>query len=358
MLSFRVVARRTSIYAALPTLPETLTAEVSRCGDSAYSLDDRFVHVLPLRPKQGMRHEWRFRTGLQFNGGLGKNRERRLMAGRRVAPSDDSSRRLLPNTQTRSTSRSLSWKDATSPEPWNKASSSVRKLAQAKDIWAIQSISERSRMRDLPVQPGHRQQAARRDLVKLRYVTSPAGQCSPAMSCRARPAASPVRADRANPLRRCCLDRQGALKSEDYLFRANTSSRTSPLATTRASSSLVSTVDWIRQPTAPYMRRTKATLIYKRTRTFAPFSCCWGTPSWKARSVLGIESMTRWRSPSKLRSDGRTVVHDCPRVVCDRFQEVLPGGQSPRAAAQHERIATTYVQAGQYRTSLVSLPST
>jgi len=48
------------------------------------------------------------------------------------------------------------------------------------------------------------------------------------------------------------------------------------------------------------LRRTKATQIYKRTKNLMLSSCCWDTPSSKARSATwALRSMTPWRCQSR-----------------------------------------------------------
>jgi integrase len=48
------------------------------------------------------------------------------------------------------------------------------------------------------------------------------------------------------------------------------------------------------------LRRTKATLIYRRTGNLRPSNCCSVTPRSRARSAISVSrSMTLWPSPSK-----------------------------------------------------------
>jgi len=54
------------------------------------------------------------------------------------------------------------------------------------------------------------------------------------------------------------------------------------------------------------MRRTKATWIYRRTKTFVPFSCTSGIRSWsRPCGISGSKSTTPWRSPNRRKSDRR-----------------------------------------------------
>ena len=64
-------------------------------------------------------------------------------------------------------------------------------------------------------------------------------------------------------------------------------------------------IDWARSGAygTHSLRRTKPTLIYRRTKNLEPFSCCSATPSSKVPSdTSGSRSTTHWRSRSRRRS--------------------------------------------------------
>ena len=95
------------------------------------------------------------------------------------------------------------------------------------------------------------------------------------------------------------------LKPEDYLFPSRL--HESPHLSTRQYARIVD--GWVRViglDPADYgthsLRRTKASMIYRRTKNLRPCSCFWGTPNWRRRSVtLVSRSTTRWRWPSRPR---------------------------------------------------------
>lgn len=79
------------------------------------------------------------------------------------------------------------------------------------------------------------------------------------------------------------------LASEDYLFPSRV--QKSPHIGTRQYARIVD--GWINEigldPSAygtHSMRRTKASLIYRRTKTSGPCSCCWDTQNWKAPCAI------------------------------------------------------------------------
>ena len=106
------------------------------------------------------------------------------------------------------------------------------------------------------------------------------------------------------------------LKPEQFLFPSRVSE--SPHLSTRQYSRIVgSWVGSIGLDPAAYgthsMRRTKPTLIYRRTRNLRPSSSS-ATANLRARSgTSGSRSMTRWRSRSKLRC--RRTPLDCDRQI-------------------------------------------
>jgi integrase len=95
------------------------------------------------------------------------------------------------------------------------------------------------------------------------------------------------------------------LKPEQFLFPSRVSE--SPHLSTRQYSRIVGAwVGSIGLDPAAYgthtLRRTKATLIYRRTRNLRTVQLHLGTPNWRARSdTAESRSTTPWRSPSKLR---------------------------------------------------------
>jgi|APFre7841882630_1041343.scaffolds.fasta_scaffold01237_5 integrase len=95
------------------------------------------------------------------------------------------------------------------------------------------------------------------------------------------------------------------LKPEQFLFPSRVSE--SPHLSTRQYSRIVGAwVGSIGLDPAAYgthtLRRTKATLNYRRTRNLRTVQLHLGTPNWRARSdTAESRSTTPWRSPSKLR---------------------------------------------------------
>jgi integrase len=93
------------------------------------------------------------------------------------------------------------------------------------------------------------------------------------------------------------------LRSEDFLFPSRV--HQSPHLSTRQYARMVD--EWVREiglDPAAYgthtLRRTKASLIYRRTKNLRAVHCCSDTRTWKVPSVISASKlMTRSKWPSK-----------------------------------------------------------
>ncbi len=110
---------------------------------------------------------------------------------------------------------------------------------------------------------------------------------------------------------------QARLRNEDYLFpsRLKTSEHLSTRQYLRIVKAWVSSIGLNPVPYGPHtMRRTKASLIYRRKKTSEPYRSFLATPSWKARSgILASKWTTHARWPSRLRFDYSTAMGQFPR---------------------------------------------
>lgn len=107
---------------------------------------------------------------------------------------------------------------------------------------------------------------------------------------------------------------QARLGPGDYLFQSRMT-RSPHLSTRQYARILKGWVALIGLEPADYgthsLRRTKATLIYRRTKTCGRCSCSWVIPSWRIRSgTLESNSTMPWKLPSRRISETRPVGSD------------------------------------------------
>ncbi len=139
--------------------------------------------------------------------------------------------------------------------------------------------------------------------------------------------------------------KQAGLKPEGFLFPSRL--HDSPhLGTRQYARILGHWVDELGLDRTEYgthsMRRTKATLICRRTENFrVPCSCCWGTRSSNRRcDTLASRSMTPWRFSSKRKSDPADDQPPNPgRVagVAGRGRQLSSGSTASRSPARSRR---------------------
>jgi integrase len=177
-------------------------------------------------------------------------------------------------------------------EPWNKGKIVGQKAPfKPKDIWALRvRLQMEGRMRELALfNLGIDSKLRGCDLVslKVRDITHGDQVATRAVVLQhktQRPVQFEITAATRDAVQRWI--RRAGLKSEDFVFPSRM--HDSPhLGTRQYARILGSWVDELGHDPADYgthsMRRTKATLIYRRTKNLricVPSSCCSGTPSW------------------------------------------------------------------------------
>ena len=198
------------------------------------------------------------------------------------------------------------------PEPWNKGKLVGQKPPlKPKDIWAIRiHLQNEHRVRDLAIFNLAIDSKLRGcDLVNLhvRDVTH-GNQMLPRAMVVQRKTQRPVQFELTEPTRAAVSAWVEAanLRPEHYLFPSRLA--VSPHVSTRQYARIVH--QWVAAiglDSTVYgthtMRRTKATLIYKRTKNLRAVQLLPAIPSWRVRfDTLGSRSMTRSRSRSRLKS--------------------------------------------------------
>ena len=218
-------------------------------------------------------------------------------------------------------------------EPWNKGKIVGQKAPfKLKDIWALRvRLQMESRVRELALfNLGIDSKLRGCDLVSLKVRDICHGdQVASRAVVMQHKTKRPVQFE-ITPATRDAVQKwikQAGLRSDDFVFPSRI--HDSPhLGTRQYARILEGWVEELGLDPADYgthsMRRTKATLIYKRTknlRTFVQCSCCSGTPSWSQRcATSALRSTMPWRFLSRLRSDRRN------QPPGRRLQR-LPGGR-------------------------------
>ena len=166
-----------------------------------------------------------------------------------------------------------------------------------KDIWAIQiHLHNEHQVRDLAMFNLTIDSKLRGcDLVNLRVrdVDARRSDNAPSYGRAAEdPTTGAIRTDRADEVRGFCIDQKANLKAEQYLFPSRQAR--SPHISTRQYPRTPTRVAAIRLDTTAYgthsMRRTKATLIYKRTKNLRAVQLLLGhTKLESTLRYLGIE---------------------------------------------------------------------
>jgi len=180
-------------------------------------------------------------------------------------------------------------------EPWNKGKITGQKAPlKLKDIWAIRvRLQLTHRARDLALFNLALDSKLRAcDLVKLKVRDISHGD-------RIASRAIVMQQKTKRPVQFEIMDQtrdtigqwvqQANLRSEDFLFPSRI--HVSPHLSTRQYARIVEA--WVTEigldPTCygtHTMRRTKASLIYRRTKNLEQSNCCWATPSWKVRYAI------------------------------------------------------------------------
>jgi|SRR5664280_2753443 integrase len=197
--------------------------------------------------------------------------------------------------------------------PWNKGKIVGQKAPlKLKDIWALRiRLQMANRVRELALfNLGIDSKLRGCDLVKLKVRDVCHGdQVAARAIVTQQKTLRPVQFEITQPTRDTVQAwiKQAGLRSDDFLFPSRI--HDSPHLGTRQYARILE--GWVQElglDTAAYgthsIRRTKATLIYRRTKNLRRYSCCSGTPSSKARSAISASrSTTRSRSQSRQRSD-------------------------------------------------------
>ena len=174
---------------------------------------------------------------------------------------------------------------------WNAASESSRYSTSASTASCVAVTSCKLKVRDVC----HGEQVAARAIVMQQKTQRP---------CSSRSRQQRVKRSRRGSSRLAC-------GPEDFLFPSRI--HDSPhLGTRQYARILEGWVEELGLDAAAYgthsIRRTKPTMIYRRTKNLGPFSCCSGTPSWRAPSAISVSRSTmrsKWRN--KRRCDARAV---------------------------------------------------
>ena len=196
---------------------------------------------------------------------------------------------------------------------------------EAKDIWAIRIyLQNANAVRDLAMFNLAIDSKLRGcDLVGLRVrdVTHGNQIVSRAMVTQ-RKTQRPVQFELTEPTRSAVESwvEKAQLRGDQHLFPSRVAS--SPHVSTRQYARIVHC--WVREAgldSSAYgthsMRRTKATLIYKRTKNLRAVQLLLGHTKWKAQSATSAsKSMTRWRFQNKPKSSDHRRPHAWP---CGRF---------------------------------------
>ena len=189
--------------------------------------------------------------------------------------------------------------------PWNKGKLVGQKVPfKLRDIWAIRvRLQFYGRIRDLALFDLAIDSKLRAcDLVRLRVRDVSHGDRVGARAIvMQQKTRHPVQFEITEQSRQAIADwvRRAGLKSDDYLFPSRV--HQCPHLSTRQYARIVD--GWVREigldPGAyctHTLRRTKASLIYRRPRTSEPFSCSSAIPNWRVPSAT---SASRWTTPLK-----------------------------------------------------------
>ena len=200
-------------------------------------------------------------------------------------------------------------------EPWNKGKLIGQKpQLKPKDIWAIRiHLQNSGQIRDLAMFNLAIDSKLRGcDLVNLRVRDVTYGnQILARTMVVQRKTQRPVQFELTEPTRTAVaawIDKAN-LKPEQYLFPSRLAK--SPHVSTRQYARIVHQwVSAIGLDSTIYgthtMRRTKATLIYRRTKIYAPSSFCLATRNWKAQFVTwALKLMMLWKFQNRPRSSKR-----------------------------------------------------
>lgn len=203
-------------------------------------------------------------------------------------------------------------------EPWNKGKIVGQKAPfKVKDIWALRvRLQIEGRVRELALfNLGIDSKLRACDLValKVRDVTHGDQMATRAIVLQSK-TKRPVQFEITAVTRDALLAwiKQAGLKSDDFLFPSRL--HASPhLGTRQYARILGHWVDELGLDRSEYgthsMRRTKATLIYRKTKILGLYSYCWDIPSWNLPcGTLVSRSMMPLKSPNRLRSEATSKI--------------------------------------------------
>jgi integrase len=192
--------------------------------------------------------------------------------------------------------------DSQVTQPWNKGKlTGAKPPLRPKHVWAVRTrLQLLKRFRDLALFNLAIDSKLRGcDVVSLKVVdVAPNGYAVDRASVRQRKTGSPVRFEITEQTRQAIDDHlsQRSRASSPYLFPGR--GPAGHLTTRQYARLLEEWLTMIGLDPCFYgthsLRRTKATLIYKKTGNLEQFSSCWATPRSRAQSaILELRSMTR-----------------------------------------------------------------